>query len=142
MPAESAPSTLGETGSLAFLSRYPAPVEWAFERAASGHLTPVQPGMFSVRSQDLTPKYYDAGMFSVFPASRVLQSQGAGDDMSFVGYVMPAHRVTDIDDEAFLAVAGGVDLAFELLELIPIHPRDVDVAEATLGDFLDALAVV
>jgi N-acylneuraminate cytidylyltransferase len=106
----------GTARPLLAVARYPAPVEWAFERSASGQLTPLQPGMFSVRSQDLKARYYDAGMFSVFPAARVLQSEGAGDDTSFAGYVMPAHRVTDIDDEEDWKLA---EVLFDALAMAP-----------------------
>lgn len=87
------------------VTRYPAPVEWAFALDPTGKLTPVEPGMFARRSQDLMAKYYDAGMFSVFSVSRILQSADAGDDMSFLGYVMPPTRVTDIDDESDWQIA-------------------------------------
>ena len=82
------------------VSHFPAPIEWAFERDLNGNLTPLQPGMFSVRSQDLSPRYFDAGVFSAFPASHVRQSAGAGDDSGFLGYVLPRHKSVDIDTEA------------------------------------------
>jgi pseudaminic acid cytidylyltransferase len=81
------------------VSEYPAPIEWAFSRGESGALTPVQAGMFAVRSQDLEKRYFDAGSFAVFPASRVLESQGAGSDSGFIGYVLPKGTAIDIDDE-------------------------------------------
>ncbi|CAI8414132.1 MAG: CMP-N,N'-diacetyllegionaminic acid synthase [Gammaproteobacteria bacterium] len=88
----------GEQPLLA-VSEYPAPIEWAFRRGASGELTPVQEGMFAARSQDLEKRYFDAGSFAVFPASRVLASQGAGSDSGFIGYVLPKGTAIDIDDE-------------------------------------------
>ena len=88
----------GEQPLLA-VSEYPAPIEWAFSRGENGALTPVQAGMFAVRSQDLEKRYFDAGSFAVFPASRVLESQGAGSDSGFIGYVLSKGTAIDIDDE-------------------------------------------
>ena len=95
---------------------YPAPIEWAFDRADNGSLIPLSPGKFAVRSQDLTPKFYDAGAFCAFPAGRVLESRGAGEDTVFVGYILPRHKAIDIDTEddwqlAEILFAGAMDLA-------------------------------
>lgn len=81
------------------VSEYPVPIEWAFSRGVSGVLSPIQEGMFAVRSQDLEKRYYDAGSFAAFPAVRVLESQGAGSDSGFIGYVLPKGTAIDIDDE-------------------------------------------
>jgi len=81
------------------VSAYPAPTEWAFERQQDGRLNPVQPGMFAVRSQDLTTKYFDAGTFYVYPERWVRESTGAGDYHSYVGLVLPRHKAVDIDTE-------------------------------------------
>jgi len=89
----------GSEHSLLAVSEYPVPIEWAFSRAEDGVLTPVQAGMFEVRSQDLEKRYFDAGSFAVFPVSRVLESQGAGSDSGFIGYVLPKGKAIDIDDE-------------------------------------------
>jgi pseudaminic acid cytidylyltransferase len=99
---ESAAAMFRESGGaqpLLAVSEYPAPIEWAFSREASGALTPVQAGMFAIRSQDLEKRYFDAGSFAIFPASRVLESQGAGSDSGFIGYVLPKGTAIDIDDE-------------------------------------------
>lgn len=89
----------GAEQPLLAVSEYPAPVEWAFSRGPKGALSPVQTGMFSVRSQDLEKRYFDAGSFAAFPAARVLESQGAGSDSGFIGYVLPKGTAIDIDDE-------------------------------------------
>lgn len=85
--------------SVLSVAPYPAPVEWAYRRLADGRLRPTEPGKFAIRSQDLETKYYDTGTFGVFPAKRVLESTGAGDDTGFVGYVLPRHKAIDIDTE-------------------------------------------
>lgn len=81
------------------VSEYPAPIEWAFSRSENGTLTPVQPGMFAVRSQDIEKRYYDSGSFIIFPAERVLESQGPGSDNGFLSYILPKGAAIDIDDE-------------------------------------------
>lgn len=89
----------GSEQPLLAVSEYPAPIEKAFSRSGNGALTAVQAGMFAVRSQDLEKRYFDAGSFAAFPASRVLESQGAGSDSGFIGYVLPKGTAIDIDDE-------------------------------------------
>lgn len=79
------------------VSEYPCPVEWAFHREPNGVLVPIQPGMFSVRSQDLETAYYDAGQFCVMSAERVLTTLGAGSDQGFIGYPIKRHQAIDID---------------------------------------------
>jgi len=79
------------------VAEYPCPVEWAFRRGSSGELVPMQPGMFSVRSQDLATAYYDAGQFCFMPSERVLAAVGAGSDEGFLGYPLKGHQAIDID---------------------------------------------
>lgn len=90
----------GGTSPVLSISEYPVPIEWAFSRAADGKMTPVQPGMFAIRSQDLEKKYFDAGVFVVFPAQVVQKSEGAGSDIGLIGHVIPKGNAIDIDDEA------------------------------------------
>lgn len=79
------------------VAEYPCPIEWAFRRESNDMLVPVQAGMFSVRSQDLLPAYYDAGQFCFMPSSRVLGAVGAGTDEGFLGYPIQRHQAIDID---------------------------------------------
>lgn len=81
------------------VSEYPSPIEWALGRDLAGQMTPLQPGMFAVPSQSIEKKYYDAGCFAIFPPATVLNSQGAGSDQGFLGYVLPKSMGVDIDDE-------------------------------------------
>ena len=86
-------------GKYAVLSvaEYPCPVEWAFRLESSGVLFPLQPGMFSVRSQDLSPAYYDAGQFCFMSSQRILSAQGAGSDEGYLGYPIQRCKAIDID---------------------------------------------
>jgi pseudaminic acid cytidylyltransferase len=81
------------------IAEYPCPVEWAFRRESNGVLVPVQPGMFSVRSQDLAPAYFDAGQFCLMSSEQVLSAEGAGTDTNFLGYPLQRHQAIDIDTE-------------------------------------------
>jgi pseudaminic acid cytidylyltransferase len=84
---------------------YPVPIEWAYSRAPDGTLTPVQPGMFAVRSQDIETKFFDTGTFAVLPSAMVLGSEGAGSDSGYLGYVLGKDKAIDIDDEEDWALA-------------------------------------
>lgn len=90
----------GGQRSVLAVAPYPVPVEWAYSRAADGSLTPMQPGMFAVRSQDIEPKYYDTGTFAILSSESVRGSKGAGSDSDFLGYVIEKDKAIDIDDEA------------------------------------------
>jgi RimJ/RimL family protein N-acetyltransferase len=83
---------------------YAAPIEWAYRRRETGELTPVQPGMFAVRSQDLEAAYHDAGVLYFFPTAYVLRG-GAGDDTQYVGHPLPRERGVDIDTPKDWALA-------------------------------------
>ena len=62
-------------------------------------LSPLNPGMFSIRSQDIKKKYHDAGVFAIFDSNQILGSEGAGSDLDFKGYVLPKYKAIDIDNE-------------------------------------------
>ena len=97
----------GGNAPLLGVSEYPAPIELAFNRSEDGRLTPVSPGMFAVRSQDLKPKYFDVGSFAVFPPRLVLESKDSGSDAEFISQVLPKYKAIDIDtkDDWLLAEA-------------------------------------
>lgn len=90
--------------SLLAVASFPAPIEWAFLRGADGTLTPREPGMFAVRSQDLRTTYYDTGTIAIFPVEAVL-SESPPDDRSFISYVLPREKAVDIDDADDLRLA-------------------------------------
>lgn len=80
------------------VAEYSAPIQWAFKMVSSGELVPVRDDMFSTRSQDLEKHYFDAGCFSIFPTSFILESEGAGSYSDFIGYLLPKGSAIDIDD--------------------------------------------
>lgn len=79
------------------ITPFAVPIEWAYSLGKDGAMTPVQPGMFNVRSQDLTTKYHDTGSFAFFPAARILNDV-PHDDRDFHGFVLPRYKAVDIDD--------------------------------------------
>ena len=82
------------------ISEYPAPIEWAFVQQSNGVLIPVKSGMFQYRSQDLKKKYFDAGMFTIYPTEFISNLKGAGTDLGYLGYILPKGRTIDIDEES------------------------------------------
>ena len=87
----------GATPLLA-VTRFPVPVEWAFDLDSSGRLTEVQPDMFAVRSQDLPVRHHDSGTFAVFPSDIVAGRSPMGSLTGFLGYDLPRYKAIDIDD--------------------------------------------
>jgi len=98
--------------SVLAVAPYPVPIEWAFSRSENSLLLPVQKGAFAIRSQDLEPKYYDAGSFAYMSVDRVTSSEGAGNDNDYVGYVLPRYKAIDIDEPEDMALAAA---AFQML---------------------------
>lgn len=90
------------------VSEYPVPIEWAFSCNKGGVLSPLQEGMFAVRSQDLEKKYYDTGSFAIFSSAHILTSKGAGTDNGFIGYIMPKGSTIDIDEEEDWKIAEAI----------------------------------
>lgn len=81
------------------VSPYPVPVEWAFEMASdSGCLKPINKGMFSVRSQDLEHKYFDAGIYALYTPEMIFDAKEVGLDENYYGVVIPKHKAIDIDE--------------------------------------------
>ena len=90
---------VGADSAVMAISEYPVPIEWAYTFSPNAKLTPVSSGMFAVRSQDIVKKYFDAGVFTIFPKTKVLNSEGAGTDAGFIGYEMLRYKAIDIDTE-------------------------------------------
>lgn len=87
------------------VSEFQAPIEWALRRNEQGLLVPLQPGMFTVRSQDLEKRYFDAGAFAIFPTATVKGADTSGIDSGYIGYTLPKGTAVDIDDERDWALA-------------------------------------
>jgi len=81
---------------------FPAPVEWAFRRGADDTLTPLQPGMDVVRSQDLPEAWYDSGTFLILPSFLLSE---AAPMPSWVGFSVERWKAVDIDTPDDLSFA-------------------------------------
>jgi len=92
----------GGTRPVLAVSTFPCPVEWAMRRAEDGTLTPIQPGMASVRSQDLPEAWYDSGTFLIMPPEAL--AQGAPPP-AWIGHTLPRWKAVDIDTPEDLALA-------------------------------------
>ena len=93
----------GATHTVMAISRFPAPIEWAFRLGPAQRLIPCQTGMAAVRSQDLAPAYYDTGTFLFIPEVEV--RAGRLDETRMIAYHLPRQKAVDIDDYADLELA-------------------------------------
>jgi len=82
------------------VSNYPVPIEWAFDlKISDSSLTPLNPGMFKIRSQDLQKKYFDAGAFVLYSSEHILQTNPTNQDKNYIGFVLDKIKAIDIDDQ-------------------------------------------
>jgi len=84
-------------------SEYPVPLEWAFRDLGQGVCCPINQEMLSVRSQDLSPAYYETGCFAIYS----IEHLRAG-NLSFsrtLAHFIPRHRSVDIDNPSDLEYA-------------------------------------
>jgi len=89
----------GRRRPMVAITEYPAPIEWALRKSVNGIYEPVMPGMFAVRSQDLSKNYYDSGSFAIFTSQYILDSVGPGSDDGFEGFILNKAKAVDIDNE-------------------------------------------
>jgi N-acylneuraminate cytidylyltransferase len=75
--------------------RYPSPPEWAMS-IEGGLLVPDDREAQAIRSQDLRPRYFDAGMFYMARAEALLR-EGTMTPERTMAYVMDAREAQDID---------------------------------------------
>lgn len=79
------------------VTEYPAPIDWAFEINEKNILKPLNQGAFATRSQDLKPKFYDAGMFYIYSINSILNMNLKGSDENFIPHILPKYSSIDID---------------------------------------------
>lgn len=75
--------------------KYPAPVEWAM-KIENGLLIPNDRESLKIRSQDLTPKYFDAGMF-YFCNIEIMLKEKTVVPTNTSGYIIDESECQDID---------------------------------------------
>ncbi|MFD2206854.1 cytidylyltransferase domain-containing protein [Kiloniella antarctica] len=96
--------------SVITVGAYAAPIERGYKRSDDGALTPLNPEKFTVRTQDLSETYFEAGACAVFSATRILGSEGYGSNLDYVGYILPKSKAIDIDDDDDWKVAEAIFL--------------------------------
>lgn len=84
------------TDCIISVTEYPAPIEWAFN-LIDGELKACNPEQLLTRSQDLNKKYFDNGMFAIFPGNYFYKRREIG-PLNYRGLVMPKDSCVDIDD--------------------------------------------
>lgn len=77
---------------------YPAPIEWAM-CIEDGFLRPFNHETLKKRSQDLSPKYFDVGMFYLCKTDKMYQYGSLCPDYT-VPYIIDEFQCQDIDTEA------------------------------------------
>lgn len=75
--------------------KYPAPVEWAM-KIENGFLLPNDKEALKIRSQDLTPKYFDVGMF-YFCNTEIMLKEKTVVPTDTSGYIIDESECQDID---------------------------------------------
>jgi N-acylneuraminate cytidylyltransferase len=75
--------------------KFPVPVEWAI-KIENGLLVPKDKKAILIRSQDLTPQYFDVGMFYFIKSSALLKHKTLTPPNT-IGYVMNEREIQDID---------------------------------------------
>ena len=75
--------------------RFPVPIEWAM-KIENGILVPNDRKAQSIRSQDLEPKFFDAGMFYMIKSAAFLREQTLT-PVKTMAYILDEQEVQDID---------------------------------------------
>ncbi|MDR2942396.1 MAG: pseudaminic acid cytidylyltransferase [Treponema sp.] len=94
---QNAYAQLAESGSDALqpVCKFPVPVEWAM-KIENGILVPNDRKAQLIRSQDLTPKYFDVGMFYMIKTAIMLKEKSLTPPKT-MAYIMDEREVQDID---------------------------------------------
>lgn len=83
--------------NLLAVSKFPAPVEWAFDKdPTTGLLTALYPEKLLVRSQDLKERFFDTGTFIFLKPETILSGAQLFDE-PVISYPLSQHKVVDID---------------------------------------------
>jgi N-acylneuraminate cytidylyltransferase len=75
--------------------KYPVPIEWAM-KIENSILIPNDRKAQLIRSQDLTPKYFDVGMF-YFVKTEILLAERTLTPVNTMGYIINENEIQDID---------------------------------------------
>jgi len=80
------------------VAKFPVPIEWAYTpKVISSELVRTfSYDLTGVMSQNIVPKFYDAGAFAFFETKQLLD-ESCDIGSNFIGYELPRHRAVDID---------------------------------------------
>lgn len=84
--------------SLIPVCKYPVPIEWALN-IKKGYLQANNQEALNIRSQDLTDKYYDVGMFYFSTVKSFYRNKNLQNNMT-KAFIMDELQVQDIDNES------------------------------------------
>lgn len=77
------------------LCKYPVPIEWALKFEGK-FISANDKNALNIRSQDLVPKYFDAGMFYFCKVEKMLETKSLINEKT-LGYVLDESQCQDID---------------------------------------------
>lgn len=80
------------------ISRYEAPIEWAYKLKKNNKIAPVFKNKHLIPSQKLNKSYFDAGVLSVFKQKDLLKNNNKKINLKLFGYELPWNKVVDIDE--------------------------------------------
>lgn len=87
------------------MAPYPCPTEWAFKKNSGHHVKAQQPDSLVMRSQDISPSYYDTGDFCLYsPEHLEFLSKGNHHD-EYLMQEIPRELAVDVDTPEDLALA-------------------------------------
>lgn len=86
------------------VTQFPVPIEWAYRLDRRGFMTPVKPGAYAKRSQDIEKAYYETGPFSIFNILHI-EGKDTVTDEGFISFEIPRYKAVDIDNEEDLKFA-------------------------------------
>ena len=79
------------------VSKFPAPIEWSYNRSKDKKLYPVFNQKHIISSKKFTQKFYDVGVVSVFTLSNLMRNNSITINKKFYGFELPWYKSTDID---------------------------------------------
>lgn len=103
----------GNANAILPVCKYPVPIEWAM-KLEDGYLLPNDREAQKMRSQDIEPKYFDAGMF-YFCETQILINEKTLVPKNTFGYIIKESECQDIDTEEDWRMA---EMKFKVLEEI------------------------
>ena len=80
------------------VSKFPSPVEWAFEKRRNNKLKPLDIKSFMLPSQKIKQKYFDVGNLCIFSKKNLIQNNAKTILSKYYGYELPREKSVDIDN--------------------------------------------